>query len=237
MRSLLELLYPERCAACDALTGGPPGLCEPCAASLYPVGACCPICAEPATTDPAPVCRGCAAARPPWRRALAPWRYGGELATALRRLKYGGRGDAGRPELARPLGALLAPALAAHVAAAAPDAIVPVPLHPWRHRARGFSQAHALARAARRHGGVRAPLLDALARVRPTEEQAGLTRAARARNVEGAFAATCDLAGLVVLLFDDVITTGATAAAATRALLAAGARAVDVLALARAEPA
>jgi len=121
---------------------------------------------------------------------------------------------------------------------------VPVPLHPRRLRARGFSQAQALAAAARRAAPSPAgalPPVDAtvLARVRATDEQAGLSRAARARNVHGAFAVSSRAAGRVagrrVLLVDDVVTTGATAAACARALLGAGAARVEVLALARAE--
>src|SRR6187200_2156716 len=92
---LLELFFPDLCAACGALCR-PAGLCERCRESLYP---------------PAPVtCRRCRRAPPPFARVVAPWRYGGELATAVRRFKYGGE-RGGTQELAHPLAALLAPAL------------------------------------------------------------------------------------------------------------------------------
>ena len=191
---LLDLFLPERCAACDALSGGAPGLCTSCALSLYPLGAACPVCGEPG--ERAERCRRCAAAPPPFYRLDAPYRYGGELATALCRLKYGGAKSAGRFELARPLGALLAPALAAlltpalgvlltpGLAAGKPDLLVPVPLHPARLRARGFSQAHALCAAARATLGAHAPPLAAvLERHRATSAQAGLIApAARATS-------------------------------------------------------
>src|SRR6266568_5104424 len=163
---MLSLFFPERCAACDALAAAP-GLCAGCALALYPTAPCCPVCALPEET---PVtCRRCRSAPPPFRAVVAPWRYGGELAIALRRFKYGGPRGAGRPELARALGALLAPALVGVEA----DVIVPVPLHAARLRERGFSQAHALAVAARRFARVAAPVVPALlGRTRATAVQA-----------------------------------------------------------------
>jgi ComF family protein len=237
VESILELLYPERCAACDAILDAPAGMCAACAASLYPLGTACPICAEPQETLAPVVCGRCRAKPPPFDRVVAPWRYGGELATALRRFKYGGPRRSGRGELARPL----ARVLLRGVGPPEPiDRIVPVPLSATRMRARGFSQARLLATEVRRLAGVRAPV-DALAlrRTRDTAEQAGLTRVERARNVHGAFAvpppALDRVLGARVLLVDDVVTTGATAAACARALRTAGAHAVIVLALARAE--
>lgn len=237
--ALFELLYPERCPACDAFTGGRPGLCDRCAVSLYPLGAACPRCAEPENA-PTPVpCFRCLRDPPAFARAWVPWRYGGELAVAIRRWKYGGPGRRGRPELSRPLAALAAGALVA--AAAGLDVIVPVPLHATRRRTRGFSQAERLLLAARTLAGPTAglPRVDArvLRRCRATDEQAGLSRAARRHNVRDAFAvpAPASLAGAGVLLIDDVLTTGATADAAARALRAAGAGRVEVFALARAE--
>jgi ComF family protein len=221
---MLALFFPERCPACDALVAAP-GLCARCAVSLYPTAPCCPVCALPAQA--AVLCRRCRLAPPPYRALIAPWRYGGELAIALRRFKYGGARGAGRPELARALGSLLAPALLGTAA----DVIVPVPLHAGRLRERGFSQAHALAAALR----LPMPVAPLLARVRATKVQAGLGRAARLGNVAGAFAAAPGARGRHVLLVDDVVTTGATVAACARALRHAGAASVTVAALARAE--
>jgi ComF family protein len=230
--ALFGLLYPETCPACDTLTGVP-GLCDGCAASLYPLGAACPVCAEPQAAPVGVTCTRCRNAPPPFERIIAPWRYGGELANALRRLKYGGRRGRGRPELARALGAMLAPSLVGLEA----EVLVPVPVHARRLRERGFSQAHALAGWARRLAppGLAPIAPTLLERSRPTPEQAGLTRAQRRRNLAGAFTAR-GVRGRRVLLVDDVVTTGATAHACAAALRRAGASSVVVLALARAEP-
>jgi ComF family protein len=129
-----------------------------------------------------------------------------------------------------PLGRLLARALPRDRAF---DAVVPVPLH-WKRRwRRGFNQSELLARAMARRCGV--PVLNVLTRKRATRSQAGLTNAARRENVSGAFRAARprSVDGKRILLIDDVMTTGATAAACAGALKRAGARSVTVLALAR----
>jgi competence protein ComFC len=114
------------------------------------------------------------------------------------------------------------------------DFVVPIPLHPKRKRERGYNQSELLARslAAR----IAIPFADALLRVRSTAPQVGLTDSQRLENVHNAF--RCDTLAQVskqrVLLIDDVMTTGATAASAAKALLEGGAWRVSVLTLARA---
>jgi len=107
---------------------------------------------------------------------------------------------------------------------------VPVPLHGSRRRERGFNQAADLAR----HLGL--PVVHALARVRRTATQTDLPAAQRHRNVRGAFAATAAavaIADAVVILVDDVSTTGATLTACARTLKDAGAAEVRALTAAR----
>jgi ComF family protein len=147
----------------------------------------------------------------------------------VHRLKYGDR-----LELAKALGAMMARAGAELLADA--DVIVPVPLHRSRLWWRRFNQAMALAAVVSRESGVRCdPLL--LAHVKRTRSQVGLTRHQRGENLQGAFRVPGEgkprLAGKRVLLVDDVVTTGATANAASRALLRGGAATIDVLAFAR----
>jgi ComF family protein len=116
------------------------------------------------------------------------------------------------------------------------EVIVPVPLHRRRLWSRRYNQSVLLARGVARLAGK--PLVtSALLRIRATEQQVGLTATQRDENVRGAFqvpaAEKIQVEGRRVLLVDDVYTTGATVKASTRALLRAGASAVDVLVFAR----
>jgi ComF family protein len=155
--------------------------------------------------------------------------YGGPVAVALRRLKYGDR-----PDLAGPLGHLLR--RAARDARLCADLVVPVPLHPARLAERGYNQAALLGAAAASELG--APLAaTALRRTRHTPQQARLDRARRLENVARAFQVRDPgrVRGRRVVLVDDVTTTGATLAACAEALRAAGAASVQALVVARVE--
>ena len=192
-----ELVAPSTCAACDA--------------HVAPVVLFCPACASTVER-----LEGDAA-------VLAPFAYGGAIATSLARLKY-----AGRPDLAPRLGRVLAEWLVR--AAPAVDVVVPVPIHPSRLATRGFDQASLLAAPVARALSVPRDV-GALVRLRDTSAQVGLGREPRKANVEGAFEAR-RVARRRVLLVDDVVTTGATSAACPAALLAAGAAEVLVAAVA-----
>jgi competence protein ComFC len=153
--------------------------------------------------------------------------YGGTLRELIHLLKY-----RGIQPLAAPLGALLLRSLPREEAF---DVIVPVPLH-WRRRwRRGFNQAELLAGTLAHSTGI--PIRKILRRVKATATQAGLTNSARRRNMVQAF--RCSRAeearGRRILLIDDVMTTGSTAAACARALKSAGAARVAVLTVARAD--
>jgi len=130
-------------------------------------------------------------------------------------------------------------AAAARAPGPPPDLLVPIPQHPRRLRARGFSPAARLARILARQWRVAfAPL--ALERVRDTPSQTGLGRSARERNVAGAFRVTpgavhAPLAGRIWLV-DDVVTTGSTLVSAARALRQAGAGPVLGICAARRGP-
>ncbi|HUP20719.1 MAG TPA: ComF family protein [Gemmatimonadota bacterium] len=150
---------------------------------------------------------------------MAATRSGGPARTAVRGLKYAGWRHLA-DLCAEPMAGVLA---AAAARGAAPAALVPVPLHPARRRARGFNQALLLAEALGHRTAL--PVADVLVRVRPTAPQPGLGRAARAANLAGAFRAQGAVPPRVALV-DDVATSGATLAAAAAVLLAAGAETV-----------
>ena len=170
-----------------------------------------------------------AVANPPvFQRARAVARFeDGPARRLVHRLKYSDRG-----ELARPMGAWMARAGADVLSEA--DAVTPAPLHRLRLWTRKFNQAAALAReVARRSGKSYEPEL--LERVKATRSQVGLTREQLADNMQGAFRApaAARVKGRRIVLVDDVLTSGATANAAARALLRAGAAQVDVVVFAR----
>ena len=231
-RFALGVVYPPTCIACAAATGEPHTLCARCWSEMRFIER--PFCERLGT--PFEVDLGvallspAAIADPPvFRRARAVARYDETARRLVHRLKYGDR-----VELARALGAMMARAGAELLIDA--DVIVPVPLHRSRLWWRRFNQAMALAGALSRTSGVRCdPFL--LARVKRTRSQVGLTRTQRGDNLQGAFRVPADakphLAGKRVLLVDDVVTTGATANACSRALLRAGAESVDLLSFAR----
>jgi ComF family protein len=194
--------------------------------TLEPVSAACARCGLP-WVRPVARCLSCLARAPPYRAARAPYEFGGAIARAIRRLKWGRL-----PELGRPLGRLL-PA----EALGSGDCVVPVPLHVRRLRARQFNQAALLVLGSA--GERRLPPLElgGLERVRDTPPQSALGLAERRANLRGAFRALPDrVRGRRVVLVDDVLTTGATAEACTEALLDGGAAEVVVLTLARAVP-
>ncbi len=139
-----------------------------------------------------------------------------------------------RVELAAALAPMMARAGVALLAEA--DVLVPVPLHRSRLFARRYNQAALLARHLAR-SSKRPMLTDALSRIRVTESLATLSAERRQATLEGVFRVRArrlpEIAGRRVLLIDDVLTSGATCAGCTMALLDAGAGAVDVLVAAR----
>lgn len=133
----------------------------------------------------------------------------------LHRFKFGGRRG-----LARPLGRWLGRSIAGQTAWD-PDLVVPVPLHRLRLAERGYDQALLLARYAAQE--LRIPLQPLLVKVKPAQPQSGLTYRRRKENIRGAFACKGRaVAGLKVLLVDDIYSTGATMQEAAKVLHAQG---------------
>jgi ComF family protein len=228
--AILNVALPPLCASCRAPLGGAGGLCPTCWSRVSFIAP--PYCDRlgiPFAYDPGPgVLSLEAIADPPsFGRARAAVRYDDVARDLVHRLKYGDRLD-----LAALMGAWMGRA-GGDVTAGA-DGLVPVPLHWQRLWGRRFNQAAQLATAV--GATCRLPVLaTALRRSRATPQQVGLTRTERAANVQGAFAVAdaANVHGKRLVLVDDVLTSGATVDACTRALLRAGAANVDVLVFAR----
>jgi len=142
----------------------------------------------------------------------------------LRRFKY-----AGFLSVADLMGALMATRLAGD---AAPDLLIPMPLHPARLKERGFNQAVEFGRVLAKNLNI--PMNpQACQRIRPTTPQAGLSLDERQKNLRGAFTCSLDLNGKHVVLIDDVMTTGASLNELARTVRQAGARSIECWVLAR----
>ena len=220
-RAALDLLFPPRCLSCRRRGTF---LCPACALGIERLSdPFCPACGHLVDAED-PHCR-CRAPTPSF--VIAAGAFQGPLRKAIHAFKYQGQ-RAGAAELA----ALLTPRLREILE---PDhRLVPSPLHAERERSRGYNQSAVLARALAAQVGFQS-YERAMSRIRHTPRQVGLDRAARARNVRGAFAADPALCrGYTIVLIDDVCTTGATLHAAAEAALAAGARRVYAVVLARA---
>lgn len=229
---IVDLIWPKTCLACGARlphADVQATFCHVCHESLMPVlSPYCPRCALPFEgVGPDHLCKACLLDPPAFSEARALYHYGEAAAKAVLRLKY-----APMPQLARPLGKLLVEVVRAQPA---PDVIVPVPLHKKRLRQRGFNQAVLIAQPISRELG-RPLVTRALARIRQTRAQAGLSATQRKENLNGAFEVREQkwILDRKVLIIDDVITTGTTLREVSSVLKAAGAADVAVAAVARA---
>jgi len=225
-RRRLGGLWPGRCLACAE--PGPPGrdLCVACFAALPWNRHACARCALPLPgLVPGQLCGACLRRPPPVQATRAAFVYAAPLDRLLPRFKFHRDLAAGR---------LLSQLMVLDLAGAErPRALLAVPLHRARLRARGYDQALELARPLAH--ALQLPLLSgALRRVRATAPQSELDAARRKRNLRGAFCVAPDARlPAHVALVDDVMTTGATLHAATVALKRAGVARVDAWVCAR----
>ena len=237
-RLLLDFVLPPECLACDAPVDAPGKLCAACFRAVTFLGdPCCGRCGhgfahagQAALVEGHELtCAACVARPPDWSRARGALLYDDASRRIVLGMKY-----ADRVDHAAPLAAMMARAGAALLRDA--EVLVPVPLHRWRLLTRRYNQAALLARALSRLAGPPVAV-DALTRVRRTVSLGHLDAAARGAALQGAFAFRTSRApairGRRVVLVDDVLTSGATAEACARVLLAAGAASVDVLVAAR----
>jgi ComF family protein len=227
--SLLDALLPGACAGCGAYAEERV-LCAGCDARLPTIAPdACPHC----QLHPRGIARACAQRPPgdPLDAGVAACWLESPVSGWVHAFKYPERGLRGlAPGPPAALAELIRRA-ARRAPGAAPDLVVPVALHPRRLRRRGFHPARLLARAVARAAGARLSAT-ALLRLRDTPSQTGLDASARRRNLHGAMRARRPMPACVWVV-DDVITTGATAREAARALRAAGAERVVAVCSAR----
>ena len=222
LHGVLDLLGPLRCGGCGAALARAASDDRRLGESL------CAACERALDLDGEPARH---IGRAPWP-VVAPLRYAGAGERWVRRIKYPGGGLAGLDAEARGLLFALARDTAARLPR--PDAIVPVPLHRGAFVRREINPALLWARALSRASG--APVWwRALVKRRPTRPQKGLGVAERRANVDGAFEAHRSAMGPLsrrplIVLVDDVVTTGATLEACVGALRSAGLRRVGVAA-------
>ncbi len=216
-----------RCVACLS-NHAHHGLCSDCRGDLPVNRWHCHTCALPLPfATPSMRCGECQCSPPAFSRSVIPWRYQFPLDGMIGRYKYHGQRKFVRPLLAD---------FSKHIELAVapenrPEVIIPVPMH-WRRRwGRGFNQAADIAESI----GVALDIPVAsgvVRRTRRVQAQRGLNRAGRLANLQGVFE-VCGAVPERVAIVDDVVTTGATARVLARCLVEAGARDVQIWALAR----
>lgn len=235
MQAMLHAIYPPQCISCGEGVISDFGLCATCWRDTpFIGGAVCDGCGAPLLGggDDTPKglhCDDCLTLARPWAQGRAALVYKDNARSMVLALKHGDRMDLARPAatwMARAAGDILRPAML----------VAPIPLHWTRLFKRRYNQAALLsARLAGLAGLDHCP--DLLTRRRSTGSQEGRGRDGRFVNVQGAFVPTpaqkSRILGRHILLVDDVMTSGATFAAAAEACLAAGAANVCVVALAR----
>jgi competence protein ComFC len=229
------LVFPSFCRLCSRPLGRPGErlVCGECLAELAPrrgpVCLCCGRFFEGAGQDH--LCGRCLDRTPPYTIHRSCGRYGGVLKDLILLFKYG-RASV----LSRPLARFAAAAMGGEDGLwRGADLIIPVPLHPKRKRERGFNQSQALAKDLAKIMGLR--VLDGcLVKVRNVPPQTSLEADGREENVRGAYAVrrAPRIEGRVLILVDDVFTTGSTLRECSLAVKQAGAREVRGLTLAQA---
>lgn len=233
------LAYPVSCGSC-ARPAGPlfsAGFCRKCLQKIHPfAGPCCSCCGLPLHTlgpgyaDSLLLCGRCRKSSPPYTALRSYGPYAGVLRDVIHRFKYGGSLPAGRI-----VGRLFSQRFSRGTFGKSVDIIMPVPIDRKRFRERGFNQAESLARMLAKSWSMGKAVKPLLVKVRATAPQSGLGEKARRKNVRNVFMLkkNARVKDKVVILVDDVVTTGATLGECARVLRAGGTHAIYGLTAAR----
>jgi ComF family protein len=228
-------LLGEPCLICQGLEGVDRGICERCLDSLPWQAPGCRRCGVVSEThdQQEPLCHRCRCHPPPFDRCFAVFAYEQPISRQIALFK-----DNGAFQVGRGLGRLLADSMSAHYqvdATSMPELLLPVPLHTGRLRMRGFNQASILAHCSGRRLGVQV-VHQACQRLPGKHTQRGLDLQARLANLGRLFTENESSRltyGKHVAIIDDVVTTTTTTRDMARVLRDAGARRIDVWALAQ----
>jgi ComF family protein len=240
LKPFIDLIFPPRCAICREFLWKDRAekdniellFCRPCFDGFSEITSpICTVCGRPFTSraEEDHPCEDCLRKRHFYDTVRAPFLYEGGIMQAIHQFKY-----TGKSHLAGSLGPLLASYVKVRMETTAECLTIPVPLHPKRLRERGFNQSLLLARHVASLLGTELDFLS-LRRIRYTQPQTGLKSEERKRNVRKAFEIMNQevVKGRIVLLVDDVTTTGSTLNECARVLKRAGAERVFGLVLAR----
>jgi len=238
-RSNISQLFRRACLMCKSTNTRNCLICADCKHSLPTIKHACTACSLPLPTNklPAPkaqqyLCGACLK-NPIFERGISLAEYKYPISTLIIDIKHNANFIAGRA-----LGELLAEKVICNYQdptmphSLLPDYMVPVPLHHWRLRQRGFNQSLELAKTLKRN--TRIPILTkGIKRIQHTSPQQSLKAAERIKNLTGAFKVSTDLSGKHIAIVDDVVTTGTTARILAKELKQAGATRIDLWSIAR----
>ena len=225
---LLDLVYPRRCPVCDKAVK-PFGslICEECTKKIkYVKAPCCQKCGKELKDKRAFFCHDCAHKEHKYDRGMALFSYP-SVADSIYRFKY-----QGRQEYAAYYAQRMARVLGEKILSLHPDALVPVPIHSSKKRARGYNQAEVLAKELGRILNI--PIdTKLIKRVRKTVPMKELSVRERQNNLKKAFK-IChnDVKLITIVIIDDIYTTGSTIDAMAYELRQAGIKHIYFAALA-----
>jgi ComF family protein len=216
---IFNILFPRRCPVCGEVVRAAGGLvCPSCLSKFsFVKNPVCKICGKEVLDETVELCADCMKHRHAFDYGVALLHYNEAARHSMAQIKY-----ENKREYLELYGEFLAARYRGRISRMHADAIVPVPVHESRMRARGFNQAQLLAEILGRKLGI--PVMpELLKRTKKTAPQKELSAAERLKNLTGAFEAGEIPASVKsVLIADDIYTTGSTVEACARALRSAG---------------